>query len=174
MPTRAQEADEDEGDENIDQELRKNRLAVSLGLGRRKKKEVSSFMYHGFLRNSIAQLVEAMLWTHTRNSWPSIPGVRVPLSTTMRCWMRVWLGRLLNSAIYPEISVFYFLLSNQAVIDIAKGSVQRMRNYWTFIANCALQFPNSRKTSMSYNKHPKNLRLYRNRCEFHFNFLRCI
>ena len=87
--------------------------------------------------------------------------------------MRVWLGRLLNLVIYPEISVFYFLFSNQAVIDNTKGSVQRMRNHWTFIADCALQFPNSRKTSMSYNKHPKNLRLYRNRCEFriHFNFL---
>lgn len=39
MPTRAQEADEDEGDENIDQDLRKNRLAISLALGRRKKRK---------------------------------------------------------------------------------------------------------------------------------------
>ena len=39
MPTRTQEADEDEGDENIDQDLRKNRLAISLALGQRKKRK---------------------------------------------------------------------------------------------------------------------------------------
>lgn len=60
-------------------------------------------------------------------------------------------------------SVILFLIS-ELLIDVIEGSVKRTPNYCMFIADFALLSPNSRETSMSYDKHLKNLRLYKNRC----------
>ena len=69
-------------------------------------------------------------------------------------------------------SVFFPCSSSLYVTDTIEDSVQRIQRGCMFIVGFVLEFPNLRKTFMSYDKHPRNSKLYKNRSVFyyHYNF----
>jgi len=131
--------------------------------------------YSIFLLTQALQLgfsVEVMLSIPTENSWLFILGVKIPSWTTIRCWMRVWPGRPLNSAIYQEMSLSFFHVLC-IVTDTIKDSVQRTQHCCMFTVGFVLEFHNSRKTFMSYDNRLRNSKLYKTRSAFTVIYCHC-